>query len=331
MSKRHLLTAISLATGLLCAGLAEAAADGNAGGKTAEVNVFIGTGGDGHTFPVRPALRHDPAEPGHPGAPLQAELSLGRRLPLRGRFHPRLLAHPLFRRRPLDLGDVLLMPQRRTETGPGLSRAPVQRLPLALLAQGRAGGARLLRGQTARQRGRRRADRQRARRPAPLPLQAGRGRQRRARPAFQHLRLERQEPVVAPAPARPGHAHRHARNARLGARPPAVLRDPLLASTARHQLMNREEGVAYKGFALAGARTPEKVLVEGKALEAALGFGQLGDTPLLVKVAIRRQRGRRPGQPGRDAGLGLRRRTRPRARCVGTGAGCGRDRRAAAA
>jgi predicted alpha-1,2-mannosidase len=53
-----------------------------------------------------------------------------------------------------------------------------------------------------------------------------------------------------------------------------------------HQLLNREEGVDYKGFAAPGKTPAEKVLVEGKALEATFGFGQPADGTVLVKVAV---------------------------------------------
>lgn len=51
MRQRHHLTAILFAAGLLCAGAAAARPAGEPGSKTAEVDVFVGTGGDGHTFP----------------------------------------------------------------------------------------------------------------------------------------------------------------------------------------------------------------------------------------------------------------------------------------
>jgi hypothetical protein len=124
--------------------------------------------------------------------------------------------------------------------------------------------------------------------------------------------------------------HRHARDARLGAGRQLYFAIRFSRPLQAHQLMNREEGVEYKGFASPGKNPAEKVLVEGKALEAALGFGQLGNAAAGEGGGVRRQRGRRAGQPGRDAGLGLRRRARPRARGLGTGAGRGRDRRAAA-
>ncbi len=52
------------------------------------------------------------------------------------------------------------------------------------------------------------------------------------------------------------------------------------------QLHNREEGVEYRGFAAPGKTPQDKVLVEGKALVAALEFGAPPDGTLMVKVAI---------------------------------------------
>lgn len=53
-----------------------------------------------------------------------------------------------------------------------------------------------------------------------------------------------------------------------------------------HQLLNREEGVEYKGFAAPGKTPAEKILVEGKALEGTFGFGRPADGTVLVKVAL---------------------------------------------
>jgi predicted alpha-1,2-mannosidase len=53
-----------------------------------------------------------------------------------------------------------------------------------------------------------------------------------------------------------------------------------------HQLLNREEGVEYKGFAAPGKTPSEKILVEGKALEGTFGFGRPADGRVLVKVAL---------------------------------------------
>ena len=55
---------------------------------------------------------------------------------------------------------------------------------------------------------------------------------------------------------------------------------------AAHALYNREEGVEYRGFAGPGKTAQEKILVEGKALVAALEFGVPADRQLLVKVAL---------------------------------------------
>ena len=55
---------------------------------------------------------------------------------------------------------------------------------------------------------------------------------------------------------------------------------------AGHTLINREEGVEYKGFAGPGKTPADKVQVEGKALVAALDLGTPDDGTLLVKVAL---------------------------------------------
>ncbi len=52
------------------------------------------------------------------------------------------------------------------------------------------------------------------------------------------------------------------------------------------QLHNREEAIEYRGFAPPGKTPADKVLVEGKALMAALEFGTPPDGALLVKVAL---------------------------------------------
>ena len=53
-----------------------------------------------------------------------------------------------------------------------------------------------------------------------------------------------------------------------------------------HALYNREEGVEYRGFAGPGKTPQDKVVVEGKALVGALDFGVPADQRLLVKVAM---------------------------------------------
>ncbi|WP_313031852.1 GH92 family glycosyl hydrolase [Massilia alkalitolerans] len=52
------------------------------------------------------------------------------------------------------------------------------------------------------------------------------------------------------------------------------------------QLHNREEAIEYRGFAPPGKTPADKLLVEGKALMAALEFGTPPDGTLLVKVAL---------------------------------------------
>ena len=52
------------------------------------------------------------------------------------------------------------------------------------------------------------------------------------------------------------------------------------------QLHNREEAIEYRGFTAPGKTPADKVVVEGKALMAALEFGVPTDGTLLVKVAI---------------------------------------------
>ena len=57
---------------------------------------------------------------------------------------------------------------------------------------------------------------------------------------------------------------------------------PLLA----REIHNREDAVEYKGFAGPGSGPQDKAKVEGKALVAALDFGFPSDQTLMVKVAI---------------------------------------------
>ncbi|MED5524928.1 MAG: GH92 family glycosyl hydrolase [Pseudomonadota bacterium] len=52
-----------------------------------------------------------------------------------------------------------------------------------------------------------------------------------------------------------------------------------------HQLLNREQNVSYRGFKGPGHNPGDVAAISGRALEAALDFGPL-NSPLLVKVAI---------------------------------------------
>jgi predicted alpha-1,2-mannosidase len=54
----------------------------------------------------------------------------------------------------------------------------------------------------------------------------------------------------------------------------------------KHSLYNREDNVEYHGFAGPGKGPEDKILVEGKALVASLDFGLPSDRQLMVKVAI---------------------------------------------
>ena len=105
MGKRHLLGAIALATAGLCAGMAAAT-------RTARPPAPHQPGPPRSTSSSAPAATAIPS----PAPPCRSawcssartprsrhfkqSYPMGRRLPLRGRFHPRLLAHPFFRRRP---------------------------------------------------------------------------------------------------------------------------------------------------------------------------------------------------------------------------------------
>ncbi len=57
------------------------------------------------------------------------------------------------------------------------------------------------------------------------------------------------------------------------------------APMSGHQLLNREEGIPYKGFKGPGTGPADTDQVQGKALEGLFHFGELA-APLLVKVAV---------------------------------------------
>jgi predicted alpha-1,2-mannosidase len=286
MSKRHLLTAIALATGLLCAGMAMAG--GGTTGKTAEVNVFVGTGGDGHTFPgaTRPfgmiqlspdtQVRHfKQSYPWAAGYRYEDDSILGF-----SHTHFSGAGHS-------DLGDVLLMPgSGELKLDPGYPERPFSgyrsrfshkdeqaepgyyavklldnEVDVELTASERVGlhRYRFKPGLEAH---------------VVLDLRSSiydwNGKN-----LWSRLRLRGQDTLTG---------MRETRGWAPGRQLYFAIRFSQPLQT--HQLMNREEGVEYKGFASPGKNPMEKVLVEGKALEAALGFGQLGKTPLLVKVAV---------------------------------------------
>ena len=127
-----------------------------------------------------------------------------------------------------------------------------------------------------------------------------------------------------------GTRHRFSRNARLGAGAAAVFRDALLAAAQRRtQFHDTEQDVAYKGFPPPGENDAARSARRSKAaqLVGAFDFGDAPGEQLVVKVVDlagqRRQRHRQPRR--RDGRLGFRSRAR---RCAAQlGAGARRDRR----
>jgi predicted alpha-1,2-mannosidase len=292
MGKRSHFSAARLAAGILCAGLAAGAAaapaDSTGGSKTAEVNVFVGTGGDGHTFPgaTRPfgmiqlspdtQVRHfRQSYPWAAGYRYEDDSILGF-----SHTHFSGAGHS-------DLGDVLLMPgSGELKLEPGYPERPYSgyrsrfshkeehaepgyyavklldnEVGVELTASERVGLHRY-------------RFKPGAQASVILDLRssiydyAGKN-------LWSRLRLRGRDTLTGMRETRGWAPDRQLYFAIRFSR-------PLLT----HQLLNREEGIEYKGFAAPGKTPLDKVQVEGKALEAALGFGQLGETPLLVKVAV---------------------------------------------
>lgn len=276
---------VALFTATLLAAAAQAAP---AGSPAAAVNVFIGTGGDGHTFPgaSRPfgmvqlspdtQLRHfRQSYPWAAGYRYEDNSILGfSHTHFSGSGHS-------------DLGDILLMPYSgETKLEPGYPERPFS-------------------GYRSR----------------------FRHEDERAEPGYYAVRLQDHEvDAELTASERVGlHRYRYAKGAQakliLDLRQSIYdyagknlwsslrLRDSttitgmritrgwapgrqvyfamkLSRPVAGHTLVNREEGVEYKGFAGPGKTPADKVQVEGKALVAALDFGTPDDGTLLVKVAL---------------------------------------------
>ncbi|KQZ25869.1 GH92 family glycosyl hydrolase [Duganella sp. Root1480D1] len=276
---------VALFTATLLAATAQAAP---AGSPAAAVNVFIGTGGDGHTFPgaTRPfgmvqlspdtQLRHfRQSYPWAAGYRYEDDSILGfSHTHFSGSGHS-------------DLGDILLMPYSgETKLEPGYPERPFS-------------------GYRSR----------------------FRHEDERAEPGYYAVRLQDHDvDVELTASERVGlHRYRYARGAQakliLDLRQSIYdyagknlwsslrLRDSttitgmritrgwapgrqvyfamkLSRPIAGHALVNREEGVEYKGFAGPGKTPADKVQVEGKALVAALDFGTPEDGTLMVKVAL---------------------------------------------
>jgi len=276
---------VALFTATLLAATAQAAP---AGSPAAAVNVFIGTGGDGHTFPgaTRPfgmvqlspdtQVRHfRQSYPWAAGYRYEDNSILGfSHTHFSGSGHS-------------DLGDILLMPYSGdTKLEPGYPERPFS-------------------GYRSR----------------------FRHEDERAEPGYYAVRLQDHEvDVELTASERVGlHRYRYAKGAQakliLDLRQSIYdyagknlwsslrLRDSTTVTGMRitrgwapgrqvyfamklsrpitgHTQVNREEGVEYKGFAGPGKTPADKVQVEGKALVAALDFGTTDDGTLLVKVAL---------------------------------------------
>ena len=288
MISRPSLGAVALAVGALCATLAHAAAPGS---KAAEVNVFIGTGGDGHTFPgaTRPfgmiqlspdtQVRHfKQSYPWAAGYRYDDDSILGF-----SHTHFSGAGHS-------DLGDVLLMPTSdEIKLEPGYPERPFSgyrsrfshkeehaepgyysvklldnEVDVELTASERVGlhRYRFKPGSEAR---------------VVLDLRQSIY-DYAAKNLWSRLRLRRSENGLDTVTGM-----RETRGWAPGRQLYFAIR--FSRPMAGHQLLNREEGVEYRGFAAPGKNPAEKVLVEGKALEASFDFGKGGDA-LLVKVAV---------------------------------------------
>ncbi|MFK3737482.1 GH92 family glycosyl hydrolase [Massilia sp. TN1-12] len=295
MRFRTPLTAVALAAGILCDGavMAQSAAQTGAqtapaGSKTAEVNVFVGTGGDGHTFPgaTRPfgmvqvspdtQVRHfKQSYPWAAGYRYDDNSILGF-----SHTHFSGAGHS-------DLGDILLMPtsdelkldpgyperpfsgyrsrfshdQEKAEPGYYAVKLLDNDVDVELTASERVGlhRYRFKPGSDAK---------------VILDLRqsiydyAGKN-------LWSRLRLRGKDTITGMRETRGWAPGRQLYFAVQFSRP-----------FAEHQLINREEGVEYRGFASPGKTPREKVLVEGKALEATFDFGKPADNTILVKVAI---------------------------------------------
>lgn len=296
MRFRTPLTAAALAAGILCNGatLAQTAAQtvaqatAPAGAKTAEVNVFIGTGGDGHTFPgaTRPfgmvqvspdtQVRHfKQSYPWAAGYRYDDNSILGF-----SHTHFSGAGHS-------DLGDILLMPTSdELKLDPGYPERPFSGYRSRFSHQQEKAepgyyAVKLLDNDvdvelTASERVGLHRYRFKPGSDAKVILDLRQSIYDYAsKNLWSRLRLRGKDTITGMRETRGWAPGRQLYFAVQFSRP-----------FAEHQLINREEGVEYRGFASPGKNPREKVLVEGKALEATFDFGKPADNTILVKVAI---------------------------------------------
>lgn len=296
MRFRTPLTAAALAAGILCNGatLAQtvaqtvAQATAPAGAKTAEVNVLIGTGGDGHTFPgaTRPfgmvqvspdtQVRHfKQSYPWAAGYRYDDNSILGF-----SHTHFSGAGHS-------DLGDILLMPTSdELKLDPGYPERPFSGYRSRFSHQQEKAepgyyAVKLLDNDvdvelTASERVGLHRYRFKPGSDAKVILDLRQSIYDYAsKNLWSRLRLRGKDTITGMRETRGWAPGRQLYFAVQFSRP-----------FAEHQLINREEGVEYRGFASPGKNPREKVLVEGKALEATFDFGKPADNTILVKVAI---------------------------------------------
>ena len=271
-------TAVSMAAAaLLIAGMVQAGPADVGRRAAASVDPFIGTGGEGHTFPgavvpfgmiqLSPDTQIQPRKEAYGWA-------AGYRYDdstIVGFSHTHFsgTGHS-------DLGDVLLMPiAGEVKLERGDAGKPGSGYTSRFRHDDEVAPARLLRGDARGLRRARRTHRQRARRRASLHVPEGQAGARAGRPAHQHVRLPRQGAVVAAArcaPTAPSPA---------SAKPAAGRRDGSCTSrcasrsrSAAHRSTTPRQDVAYKGFPPPGEKDPrQRAQIEGRQLVGAFDFG----------------------------------------------------------
>ena len=285
MGFRFSLTAAAIAAGILCSGAASAQ---TAATRTAEVNVFVGTGGDGHTFPgaARPfgmvqlspdtQVRHfKQSYPWAAGYRYEDDSILGF-----SHTHFSGAGHS-------DLGDILLMPTgSELKLEPGYPERPFSGYRSRFSHKDEKAepgyyAVKLLDNDvdvelTASERVGLHRYRFKPGSEANVVLDLRQSiYDYAAKNLWSRLRLRGKDTITGMRETRGWAPGRQLYFAIQFSRP-----------FEQHNLMNREEGVEYKGFASPGKTPADKTVVEGKALEATFGFGKPTDDTLMVKVAI---------------------------------------------